>query len=992
LNAVDAPSPTLPSAPDIVDAAPGADRAARWARRVCIVLGAYAAVVGLTSFLGWAFDVRRLTDWDNNGISIQPNATVCVFFAGLALLFLAAQWRRAARWLGLVVALIAWATAFEWLSGVNLGIDGWFLFGRDWGRVGVVSPARMGPPGTASWCLIGLALLLAGSRGRARRLVPALGLGVALISAVSLLGYLFGAGTLYTLPRLTIIAMQTATCILAVGLGLVASEPARQPMALLLSNTTAGVLSRRVFPLTLLVPAALGWIFIQWLNEGYYDAAFGSAARTGVNTVLYTVLAWWMLKMVGARERELRQSKDDLAAALREVANERERYAVTLSSIGDGVIATDPQARITFMNPVSQRLTGWLLAEAQGRPLLDVFNIVNETTRVLVENPVDKCLRLGGVVGLANHTVLIARDGTEWPIDDSAAPIHASEQGVGGGGIIGVVMVFHEISQRRMAEIRLQASEVRYRRLFEAAHDGIIILDPATRRITDVNPFMLKLLAASRGDVVGKRLFEIGLFPDEAACEAALDKVAATAAARFDSVSVRDRNGRAHPVEIVANLYQEGDAPVIQCNVRDDSERAAFERERAAHLANEQSLRMEAESANRAKDMFLATLSHEIRTPVNAIVGWMSILRKPGRTEEDLREGLDVIERNARAQTQLIDDVMDVSRIVTGKLRLEMQPCDLRVVVRAGIDAVRTAALARGVTLEEDLDPAGRGAAASAVCDPVRVQQIVWNLVTNAVKFTPKGGTVRVRLERDKSAVKIIVSDTGLGIGPDLLPFVFDRFRQGDSSTRRKFGGLGLGLSIVKHLAELHGGSVRASSEGEGKGSTFTVMLPVRAVQVAEGAVAPAGLVEPGDLGAAAGGPAGGKEPPVRLDGLRVLVVDDEPDARRVLTRVLQDAGAIVAAAGSVAEAKRLLDAIQPNVLVSDLGMPDEDGYDLIRDVRAKGHTAASLPAVALTAFAGPGYARTALVAGFQVHVPKPIDPHDLILVVGSLAGRTGQG
>jgi PAS domain S-box-containing protein len=983
------PLATPAATPATFDDTPGAHKLTRWPRRLCALLGGYAAAVGLTSFVGWAFDIPRLTDWDGNGISIQPNATLCASFSGLALLLLAAERRRAAQLAGLVVGLIGWATAFGWLSGVSWEFDELFMFDREWGRVGVIFPGRMGIPGTVSWCLISLALLLAGGGPRARRIVPALGLATALLASVSLLGYLLGASTLYMLPRLTVIAMQTATCIVAVGLGLVASEPTRQPLVLLLSSTTAGMLSRRVFPMTLLVPSGLGWIFLQGFNKNYFDAAFGSAARTGVNTVLFTGLAWWMLRLIGAREKELRQGRDDLASALRDVADQRERYAVTLGSIGDGVIATDTEARITFMNGVAERLTGWPFTEGRGRSLVDIFHIVNESTRRVVENPVEKCLRIGGTVGLANHIVLIARDGVEWPIDDSAAPIHARVP-EGGEGVVGVVMVFHEISARRAAEQRLKQSEVRYRRLFEAAYDGIIILDPTTREITDVNPFMLSLLAAARGDVLGKRLYEIGIFPDKARCEVALGKIAASAAVRFDTVSVRDRNGREHPVEIVANLYQEDRASVIQCNVRDTSERAAFERERAARMVNEQSLRMEAESANRAKDMFLATLSHEMRTPLNAIVGWISILRHDGRTDEDLREGLDVIERNVRAQTQLIEDVMDVSRIVSGKLRLEMKSCDLRLVVRAGMDAVRPAAQARGITLEEDLEPADRGAAASAVCDPARIQQIVWNLVANAVKFTPKGGAVRVRLGRDKSSVKIIVSDTGVGIAPDLLPYVFDRFRQADGSTRRKFGGLGLGLSIVRHLTELHGGSVQAVSDGEGKGSTFTVTFPVRAVQVAEDADAGSrnqtevsAETSPADAGGSGG-------PPLRLDGLHVLVVDDEPDARRLITRVLQDAGAIVAAAGSAAEAKRLLEATKPHVLVSDLGMPDEDGYDLIRDIRAKGHTVASLPAVALTAFAGQGYARSALIAGFQVHVPKPIDPHDLIVVVGSLAGRTG--
>jgi len=409
------------------------------------------------------------------------------------------------------------------------------------------------------------------------------------------------------------------------------------------------------------------------------------------------------------------------------------------------------------------------------------------------------------------------------------------------------------------------------------------------------------------------------------------------------------------------------------------------EREREALLANEQAARREAEAANRTKDMFLATLSHELRTPLNAIVGWMSILRTEGCEEKELQEGLAVIERNTKAQVQLIEDVLDVSRIVAGKLRLEIRPCELIEAINAGIDVVRAAAEARGITLNVQLDPS----ASRTTCDPARIQQVVWNLVSNAIKFTPKAGTVNVRLAREQSGLRIQVSDSGQGISPELLPYVFDRFRQADSSTRRRFGGLGLGLSIVKHLVELHGGTVEAQSAGEGRGSTFTVRLPIKAVQIDESDQNLRGAGEV--VGEGDGEDAATPAPPlVRLDGLRVLVVDDEADARRLLIKVLEGVGAIVTAAASAREAIEALPEALPDVLVSDIGMPNEDGFDLIREVRRRGHHARDLPAVALTAFVGKDNQRQALLAGFQVHVPKPVDPRDLTAVIASLAGRTG--
>jgi signal transduction histidine kinase/ActR/RegA family two-component response regulator len=408
------------------------------------------------------------------------------------------------------------------------------------------------------------------------------------------------------------------------------------------------------------------------------------------------------------------------------------------------------------------------------------------------------------------------------------------------------------------------------------------------------------------------------------------------------------------------------------------------ERDREALLASEQASRRQAEAANRAKDLFLATLSHEMRTPLNAIAGWVSILLHEDAGTRRFQEGLEVIERNTKAQVQLIDDLLDVSRIVAGKLRMNLQPCQLAEVINAGINATRTAAEARGITLDVRVD----SSPSEAVCDSGRIQQVVWNLVSNAVKFTPKGGRVDVTLSRADSSYQIQVTDTGQGIGPDLLPYVFDRFRQADSSMRRHSAGLGLGLSIVKYIVEAHGGNIEATSPGEGNGATFTVLLPISAVRIGEATedeeiTRNAGYDEPTDSGDIADRPA------VRLDGVQVLVVDDEADARRVLALVLERAGAVVATADSARAAIEVLPSARPDVLISDLGMPDRDGLDLIRQLRGGGHSATELPAVALTAFVQKDDAHLALSAGFQVHLPKPVDPHELTSVVARLARRS---
>lgn len=539
-----------------------------------------------------------------------------------------------------------------------------------------------------------------------------------------------------------------------------------------------------------------------------------------------------------------------------------------------------------------------------------------------------------------------------------------------------ILLSIEDATARHEAQRHLEISEVRYRRLFEAAHDGILILDAATRKITDVNPFMLELLEFPREHFIGKELWEIGIFRDKSANQAAMALLYQNGSIRFEDLPLQDRNGHRHPVEIVANIYQEGDRSVIQCNIRDIADRVRFEREREGLLANEQASRMEAEAANRSKDLFLATLSHEVRTPLSAILGWATILRAPNCSPADIKEGMEVIERNCKSQAQLIDDVLDISRIVSGKLRLQLRPSELSEIIHAAIDAVRPAADARNIKIEAHLDPS----ASHAFCDPSRIQQVVWNLLSNAVKFSPGGKSIRITLSPEPSAACIEVSDNGQGISADFLPFVFDRFRQADSSSRRKLGGLGLGLSIVKHIVEIHGGSVHAASAGDGLGATFTVHLPIRTVQIEDGSDVP--LVDSSsaqtlDL------------PTVRLDDLRLLIVEDDPDARRLLEKILTDAGATVTATSSAAEALAAIHSAKPHVLISDLAMPDQDGFDLIRQVRESGLTAKDLPAVALTAFAQKKERRRALLAGFQVHLAKPVDPHDLTAVISSLAGRT---
>jgi signal transduction histidine kinase/ActR/RegA family two-component response regulator len=408
----------------------------------------------------------------------------------------------------------------------------------------------------------------------------------------------------------------------------------------------------------------------------------------------------------------------------------------------------------------------------------------------------------------------------------------------------------------------------------------------------------------------------------------------------------------------------------------------AAAREREQLLRSELAARSEAERISGVKDEFLATLSHELRTPLNAILGWSQLLRSGDQHRGDLEEGLRTIERNARVQTQIIEDLLDMSRIISGRIRLDVQPVELIHVIEAALDTVRPAADAKEIRIVKHLNER-----VSAITgDPARLQQVFWNLLSNAIKFTLRGGEVRVVLEVINAQIEISVIDTGEGISADFLPHIFERFRQGDPSTTRRHGGLGLGLAIVKQLVELHGGAIRARSAGAGQGATFTVTLPLTAPHLevepvpkrrGPKALSPQPMISPART---------------TLKGVRVLVVDDEPDARSLVKRVLEDCEATVQTAASAAEALEAVRNHPPTVLVSDIGMPEEDGYALIRKVRALDKSrGTTTPALALTAYARSEDRMQAIRNGYQMHIAKPVEPAELTTVVAALAGRTSQ-
>ena len=506
-----------------------------------------------------------------------------------------------------------------------------------------------------------------------------------------------------------------------------------------------------------------------------------------------------------------------------------------------------------------------------------------------------------------------------------------------------------------------------------ASSDDAIVSKTLEGIITSWNPAAQRIFGYTADEAIGQSIRLI--IPKERWAEE--DDVLARVGRgervdHFETVR-RAKDGRMVNISLMVSPVKDQSGKIVGASkvARDITERKRAEAELERLLASEKESRRQAEEASRLKDEFLAVVSHELRSPLNAITGWASLLMmRP--LDDQTKHAIETILRNAETQTQLVADLLDVSRIVTGHLRLSVRSFQLIPVIEAAIEVVRPGADAKSIRIETALDKT----AGPIAGDPDRMQQIFWNLLSNAVKFTQKGGRIQVRMQHVGSHVEIVVSDTGRGIDPKLLPFVFERFRQGDSSTTREHGGLGLGLAIVRHLVELHGGVVSARSEGQGQGAEFTVQLPVLARPQDSAESATGRRVEYGRGGTS-------------LAGLRILVVDDEADAREIVATILGEAGAEIATASSSRQALEQLKQWRPDLLISDIGMPGESGYDLIRKVRALSPgEGGQIPAIALTAYARMEDRLKILSAGFQMHVPKPIEPMELATVVASLTKR----
>ena len=659
--------------------------------------------------------------------------------------------------------------------------------------------------------------------------------------------------------------------------------------------------------------------------------------------------------------------KADLSFILRRLDTNRDdltfrHLARVVESSDDAIVSKNLDSVIQSWNRAAERLFGFTAEEAIGKSIRMIIPADRQSEEDLVLNEI----RAGRPV-THFETIRQRKNGTLVPISLTVSPIYDEY-----GKVIGASKIARDITERLEAAVMLR----RFGAAIESSDDAIITKNLQSV-ITSWNPAAEKMFGYTEQEAIGQSIRM--LIPDDLQGEedVVLEKIqAGEKVDHYETVRLR-KDGSTVNVSLTVSPIRDASGTIVGASkiARDVTERVRMQTVAESISADNARLAAEAQNANRVKDEFLAVLSHELRTPLNAILGYARMLRGKMLPEDQIDRGLETIERNSRWLTQIVDDVLDVSRIVSGKIRLDVQAIELPAIVDNAVATVQPAADAKQVRIQTLLDP--RVGPISG--DPDRLQQVVWNLMSNAVKFTPKGGRVQVRLERVNSHVELIVSDTGIGIHTDFLPLVFERFRQADSGATRASGGLGLGLAIVRHLVEMHGGTVHAASEGAGKGATFTLRLPLMIVKPATAEKRTHPLTERQNPLQALGD----------LRGVRVLAVDDEPDALRLLKDVLEAAGANVTTASSAHAALDAAAAAKPEVMIADIGMPEVDGYDLIRAIRSSPDPALrDLPAAALTAFARSEDRTKALQSGFEMHLAKPVDPGELVASVATLVRR----
>jgi PAS domain S-box-containing protein len=912
-----------------------------WPERAALAAGAFAAAAGIAALLGWALDLPRLTDWKNDGISMFPNAAVCAVLSGVAIMLanpFPERSRPLVRTAALVVALVGALTLGEHVTGIDLGIDA-LLFTQTWGQGGATDPMRMGPPGSISFLITGAALFLLTCGTQARQVGAVLGMVIVSIGMLSLTGHLYGASQMYTLPRLTAIALPTAAIVVALGVGLLASLPECEPFRTLQERGAAGVLTRRTFPLVVALALGLGVLRIFIEQHGLVDAPFGTALSTLPEIGLIGGLLWWAAAHLHAHEQALRESEAELRRTAAQLGAFLETAPIALHRVGaDGSILWANRTELTML--------GYAPEEYIGHPVAE-FHVDADAVADMIAR-----LRRGET--LLEHPARIrCRDGSvKDVVIDASAFWHE-------GRFVHTQSFMRDVTDA-MTTDRARAL---YAAIIESSDDAIISKD-LNGVITSWNEGARRIFGYAAAEAIGRSVTM--LMPPERYDEEPGILASVRRGERIDHYETvrRHKDGTLLDISLTVSPICDVHGRIVGASkiARDVTDRKRITAQRDEMLQVAERARDEAEAANRVKDEFLAMLGHELRNPLSAVRNAIAaaILDDVSRAR-----ALEIARRQTDQLGRIVDDLLDVARISQQRVRLRKQRLALAEVLQRAVDGVRATMDERGHSLMLATPPQP----IRIEGDAARLEQAVTNLLANAAKYTNPGGTIEVIAQQDGAEAIVRVRDNGMGIAPDMLPRIFDLFTQGDRSLDRAQGGLGIGLTLVRRIVELHGGTVEAHSPGIGGGAEFVVRLPALAAQADAAMDRSEALRDRGPV----------------THPARVLIVEDHPDAAESLVMILELIGHHVRLVHDGVAALEAARANPPDLMLIDIGLPGMNGYELAQAIR-RDPALKHLVLVALTGYGQPEDKMQAMAAGFDYHLAKPVD----LELLGDLVDRLG--